>query len=246
MDERREHQAVDPVQQQERQEKLGEAMSLLERGIEGILDSQGFANYLRTMAHFHTFSFNNVAVMLAQRPEATPGGSTGTGPTWTARAPRPKGGRGGWPQSHRSWQAGHETARDWRPPRNSAGQSPDGREPPRQQRLRGVDRRRARDPAALGAAAQAPSHAACRHGLRHPPLPPFLLRRHIGVRIARKGIESSQRRGRHRWVIDRTLAWLSRYRRLTIRYERREDIHQAFLTLGCALICFNHLPRGEG
>jgi hypothetical protein len=29
---------------------------------------------------------------------------------------------------------------------------------------------------------------------------------------------------------------------LTIRYERRIDIHQAFLTLGCALICFNHLP----
>ena len=74
----------------------------------------------------------------------------------------------------------------------------------------------------------------------------FLHRRHIRVRIARKGIESSTRLGRHRWVIERTLAWLSRYRRLTIRYERRVDIHQAFLTLGCALICFNHLPRDEG
>ena len=74
----------------------------------------------------------------------------------------------------------------------------------------------------------------------------FLHRRRIGVRIARKGIESSPRLGRHRWVIERTLAWLSRYRRLTIRYERRVDIHQAFLTLGCALICFNHLPPPEG
>ncbi len=74
----------------------------------------------------------------------------------------------------------------------------------------------------------------------------FLHRRRIGVRIARKGIASSQRLGRHRWVIERTLAWLSRYRRLTIRYERRVDIHQAFLTLGCALICFNHLPPPEG
>ena len=73
-----------------------------------------------------------------------------------------------------------------------------------------------------------------------------LTRRRIKVRIARKGIESSTRLGRHRWVIERTLAWLSRYRRLTIRYERRVDIHQAFLTLGCALICFNHLPRDEG
>ena len=69
-----------------------------------------------------------------------------------------------------------------------------------------------------------------------------LSKRHIKVRIARKGIESPQRLGRHRWVVERTLAWLNRYRRLTVRYERRADIHQAFLTLACALICFNALP----
>jgi len=74
----------------------------------------------------------------------------------------------------------------------------------------------------------------------------FLHRRRIKVRIARKGIESRARLGRHRWVVERTFAWLNRYRRLTIRYERRVDIHQAFLTLGCALICFNHLPPQEG
>jgi transposase len=66
--------------------------------------------------------------------------------------------------------------------------------------------------------------------------------RHIRVRIARKGIDSSQRLGRHRWVVERTLSWLTRYRRLTVRYERRADIHAAFLTLGCCLICFNALP----
>jgi transposase len=68
--------------------------------------------------------------------------------------------------------------------------------------------------------------------------------RHIQGRIARKGIDSSARLGRHRWVVERTLAWLNRYRRLTVRYERRADIHQAFLTLGCALICYNTLQRG--
>ena len=71
-----------------------------------------------------------------------------------------------------------------------------------------------------------------------------LTRRHIKGRIARKGIDASQRLGRHRWVIERTLAWLNRCRRLTIRYERRADIHQAFLTLGCALICFKALQNG--
>lgn len=73
----------------------------------------------------------------------------------------------------------------------------------------------------------------CRRALR---------RRHIKIRIARKGIESSQRLGRHRWVVERTFAWLHRYRRLRIRDERSADLHQAFLTLGCALICFHHLP----
>ena len=69
-----------------------------------------------------------------------------------------------------------------------------------------------------------------------------LSRRGSKVRIARKGVDSSERLGRHRWVVERTLAWLNRYRRLTVRYERRADIHQAFLTLGCCLICWSRLP----
>ena len=69
-------------------------------------------------------------------------------------------------------------------------------------------------------------------------------RRHIKVRLARKGVDSGERLGRHRWVVERTLAWLNRYRRLTVRYERRADIHRAFLSLGCALICSNYLQEG--
>jgi len=44
-----------------------------------------------------------------------------------------------------------------------------------------------------------------------------------------------------RWVVERTIAWLHRFRRLQIRYERRSDIHEAFLSIGCALICWNYL-----
>ena len=65
--------------------------------------------------------------------------------------------------------------------------------------------------------------------------------RGIKHRIARKGIESKEKLGRHRWVVERTLAWTARYRRLTIRYERKLAMHRAFLHLGCALICFNYL-----
>jgi IS5 family transposase len=68
-------------------------------------------------------------------------------------------------------------------------------------------------------------------------------KRGIVPRIARRGVESRERLGRHRWGVERTLAWLNRYRRLTVRYERRADFHQAFLSPGCSLICWQTLNR---
>ena len=67
--------------------------------------------------------------------------------------------------------------------------------------------------------------------------------RGIEPRIARRGIESSTRLGRYRWVVERSFAWLNRYRRLAIRYERRADIHLGFLTLACALITMGFVRR---
>lgn len=67
--------------------------------------------------------------------------------------------------------------------------------------------------------------------------------RGIVPRLARRGRDSSERLGRHRWVVERTLAWLNRFRRLTVRYERQAQIHQAFLSLGCALICWHIITR---
>jgi len=63
--------------------------------------------------------------------------------------------------------------------------------------------------------------------------------RHIIPRIARRGIESKERLGRYRWVVERDFAWLNQFKRLAVRYERRADIHEAFLHLGCSLICLN-------
>ena len=74
----------------------------------------------------------------------------------------------------------------------------------------------------------------CREALR---------KRGIAPRIARRGVESSEKLGRHRWVVERTLSWLNRYRRLKVRYERRSDVHRAFLELGCALICWRYVER---
>ena len=66
-----------------------------------------------------------------------------------------------------------------------------------------------------------------------------LEQRGIIPRIARKGIESKTKLGRHRWVVERAFAWLHRNRRLLVRYERRDDLHEAFLHLGSILICWH-------
>lgn len=50
--------------------------------------------------------------------------------------------------------------------------------------------------------------------------------------------------GVHRWVVERTNAWLHQFRRLRVRYERRADIHEAFLILGCIVICGRYLDKG--
>jgi IS5 family transposase len=70
-----------------------------------------------------------------------------------------------------------------------------------------------------------------------------LTQRHIQPRIARRGLDSSTRLGRHRWVVERTLAWYAQFRRLAIRYERRADIHMAFLMLASALITWRFVQR---
>ena len=66
-----------------------------------------------------------------------------------------------------------------------------------------------------------------------------LEQRGIISRIARKGIESKTKLGRHRWVIERDFAWLHRNRRRLVRYERLDALHEAFLNLGSALICWH-------
>ncbi len=62
-------------------------------------------------------------------------------------------------------------------------------------------------------------------------------------RIARPGIESGERLGRHRWKIERTISWLFGYRRLTVRYERKGSHFLAFLGLAATLTCYKKLAK---
>lgn len=59
--------------------------------------------------------------------------------------------------------------------------------------------------------------------------------------IARRKTEHGSGLGRWRWVVERTFSWLHQFRRLLIRWDRDPLIHIAFLTLGCAAICWRQL-----
>ncbi|MGX5391703.1 transposase [Streptomyces sp. C3-3] len=61
--------------------------------------------------------------------------------------------------------------------------------------------------------------------------------------MARPGIESGERLGRHRWKIERSISWLFGYRRLTVRYERKGSHFLAFLGLAATLICYKKLAK---
>jgi hypothetical protein len=60
---------------------------------------------------------------------------------------------------------------------------------------------------------------------------------------ARRGTEHGSGLGVHRWVVEGAFALLPWFRRLRIRWEIRDDIHQAFVTLGCAIICWRRLKN---
>jgi len=68
-----------------------------------------------------------------------------------------------------------------------------------------------------------------------------LAKRGIKSQLARRFTEHGSGLGVTRWVIERTIAWLHQFRRLRVRYERLSEIHEAFLKLGCAMICWNKL-----
>jgi transposase len=67
--------------------------------------------------------------------------------------------------------------------------------------------------------------------------------RQRGIRpvIARRKTAHGSGLGRVRWPVERSLSWLHQFRRLLVRFERRADMHEAFLRLGCCLICLRKL-----
>lgn len=59
-------------------------------------------------------------------------------------------------------------------------------------------------------------------------------------------MERNRKRKARRWVVERTLGWLNRCRRLLIRWEKKAENHLAFLSLACIWIIHRAIARSWG
>jgi hypothetical protein len=176
----------------------------------------------------------------------SPGSAPPAGLTWLGRSRTP-------PTCARS-KGAHNRTKPSRPrPRRLQAPRPDRRDRHPTGRHRDWQPPQRRHPA-HSLAGYGPTHPRPRRSAaaqaqdagRRPWLRPRKYRRLLrarGIRpaIARRGVPYGPELGR--WRVERTIAWLHQYRRLRIRWERRTDIHQAFLKLACCLICWRCLQR---
>ena len=68
-----------------------------------------------------------------------------------------------------------------------------------------------------------------------------LRERRVTPLIAKRNTPHGSGLGKYRYVVEAAFDWLFNQRRLRVRYEKRDDIHQAFLIIGCLLICWRRI-----
>ncbi|WP_330323293.1 IS5 family transposase [Streptomyces anulatus] len=61
--------------------------------------------------------------------------------------------------------------------------------------------------------------------------------------ISRKGCPNIKGMGKLRYVVEQTFALLHHFKRLAVRWERRTELHDAFVSLACSLICWRRLKK---
>lgn len=135
-----------------------------------------------------------------------------------------------------------QAPRDRRDPRYPAGRHADRRQPQRRDPVDPADPSCPADPRQTRPTAALPEarlYADC--GYDHDSYRDQVRRFEITPHIARRGTDHGSGSGVHRWAVEGAIALLHWFRRLLIRWEIRGDIHQAFITLGCAVICWRRL-----
>lgn len=61
--------------------------------------------------------------------------------------------------------------------------------------------------------------------------------------LARRRTAHGSGLGKTRWVVERSIAWLHQFRRLKLRYERLHFVHEALLSIACAMICWKFIQN---
>ena len=70
--------------------------------------------------------------------------------------------------------------------------------------------------------------------------------RGIATRIARRNTPHGSGLGVLRYVVEQTIALLHQFRRLRTRFDTRDDVHEAFMSIGCSMICWRRLHNSPG
>jgi len=93
----------------------------------------------------------------------------------------------------------------------------------------------------VGRPRQRPERLTADRAYDHRPQRRELRKRGIRAEIARRHTGHGSGLGRVRWIVERTFAWLHHFKRLLVRFDRCAEIHEAFLGLGCCLVCYRRL-----
>ena len=68
--------------------------------------------------------------------------------------------------------------------------------------------------------------------------------RDIATELARRNTPHGSGLGVFRWFVEQTLSLMHQFKRLRVRDDRDDQVHEAFMTLACAMICWRRLHRG--
>jgi transposase len=96
-----------------------------------------------------------------------------------------------------------------------------------------------------GAPMKRPAKVTADRGYDSDPHRDELRARGINPEIARRRTAHGSGLGVVRYVVEQTIALMHQFRRLRVRYDRRAEIHEAFVTIAEAYICWRRLHNAE-
>jgi len=65
--------------------------------------------------------------------------------------------------------------------------------------------------------------------------------RAIATQVARRNTPHGSGLGVFRWFVEQALALMHQFKRLRVRDDRDDAVHEAFITIACAMICWRRL-----